>query len=348
MEQNTPINKGNYSMDTVEREQRFEEYRGYGWEQEYKTYRDNWGRCAKEKIVLDYPLNVDIELSTVCNLHCPMCYTKLDEFRKNVYHGFMEFDLFKKIIDEIKGHVPAIRLSLRGEPTLHPDFIKCIYYAKQAGIKEVSTLTNGSKLTPEFFEKMMLAGIDWITISIDGLGEQYEKIRKPLKFSDTLQKLRDIYEIKQKYESHRPVIKVQSIWPAIRGNTEDFYNMLSPYVDLIAFNPLIEYSDFDAELVYEDGFSCPQHYQRLVIGVDGKVMPCSNDEMSQLIIGNVNYQSVYDVWHGEALNNLREKHRNGEFKEIGLCKRCYLPRKTEDSEYGHIGDRTFIIRNYCK
>lgn len=345
--QNIPINKGNYSMDTPERETLFEEYRGYGWEKEYKDYRDNWTLCAKNKIVKEYPLLVDIELSTLCNLHCPMCYTITDDFAQKVYRGFMKFELFKKIIDEIKGRVPAIRLSLRGEPTIHPDFIKCINYAKQAGIKEVSTLTNGSKLTSEFFEKMMLAGIDWITISLDGLADQYDHIRKPLKFDETFEKVKAIKEIKEKYEVHRPVIKIQSVWPALRGHEEEYYNKFVPYVDLIAFNPLIDYLDNDKDIVYDEDFSCPQLYQRMVIGSDGKVMPCSNDEMGRICAGNVNNDSVYDIWHGEVLQHLRDEHKKGGgFKKIPLCKLCYLPRATEDGEHGVINGREFIIKNY--
>ena len=58
----------------------------------------------------------------------------------------MDFDLFKKVIDEIAFKVPSIRLSLRGESTLHKNFVDCIKY-KENGIKEVSTLTHGFKLT---------------------------------------------------------------------------------------------------------------------------------------------------------------------------------------------------------
>lgn len=347
MKQNTPINKGNYSMDTVERENLFEKYRGYGWEAEYKKYRGDWERCAKEKIVLDYPLLVDIELSTVCNLHCPMCYTITDDFEKYVHRGFMDFKLFKKIIDEIGGKVPAIRLSLRGESTLHPDFIKCIHYAKQSGIKEVSTLTNASTLTSEYFEKMLLAGIDWITISIDGLKDNYEAIRYPLKFDETLNKIKCIKQIKDKYEVKRPVIKIQGIWPALKDNVEEFYNTFLPYTDLIAFNPLIDYLDNDNNIIYDDNFSCPQLYQRMVVGVDGKVMPCSNDEMNRLCVGDINKESVYDIWHGDKLNFLRKGHAEYcGFKNFELCKLCYLPRKTEDSETATVNGRMFVIKNY--
>lgn len=44
---------------------------------------------------------------------------------------------------------------------------------------------------------MLLAGIDWITISVDGLKEEYEQIRKPLKFEDTFNKIIEIKNLKK-------------------------------------------------------------------------------------------------------------------------------------------------------
>ena len=344
---NIPINKGNYSMETIERENLFEHYRGEDWVDGYKAYRQKWVTCANEQSAEEFPLLVDIELSSVCNLKCPMCYTITEEFKQKVNARLMDFSLFTKIIDEIAGKVPAIRLSLRGEPTLHPLFIQCIKYAKDNNIKEVSVLTNGSKLTPEFFTEMMLAGIDWITISIDGLHETYESIRKPLKFKETLQKLKDVKRIKAEYKLHKPVIKIQSIWPAIKENPEDFYNTFAPYVDLIAFNPLIDYLGMDEDIVYEQDFSCPQLYQRLVIGADGLVMMCSNDENSTHIVGDANVERVYDIWHGEQLTSIRSIHKEKDgFLTIPVCKHCYLPRLTEDSERARVNGRDFVIQNY--
>src|SRR5260221_5241855 len=107
-ERYVPINKGNYSMDTPEREARFEQFRGEGWETEYAAYRRNWTEYAQQQFVSEYPLLVDIELSSLCNLTCPMCYTITDEFKKQVNSTRMEWELYKRIIDEIGGHVPAI------------------------------------------------------------------------------------------------------------------------------------------------------------------------------------------------------------------------------------------------
>lgn len=341
-----PINKGNYSMDTPEREALFEKYRGEGWEQAYTEYRSSWADYAQRQHVSEYPLLVDIELSSICNLKCPMCYTITEEFAQRVNTKRMDWALYQRIIDEIGGKVPAIRLSLRGEATLHPKFAEAIKYAKAKGIKEVSTLTHGGKLTLPYFEKIATAGIDWITISIDGIGATYESIRGPMKFDDLLEKIKAIKRFKDEHGLHRPVIKVQGIWPAIRENPQAYYDTFSPYVDLVAFNPLIDYLGNDKEVEYLENFTCPQHYQRLVIGADGLVMKCSNDEENREIIGDLNLDSVHSVWHGEKLNDIREQHKQPRgFMQSPVCKRCYLPRTTED-ESASVGIRTFTVKNY--
>jgi len=347
MSHNVPINKGNYSFETPEREALFESYRSEGWEDEYRAYRKNWQEYPKTQQVSDYPLLVDIELSTLCNLRCPMCYTITEEFKARVHAQLMEFDLFTRIIDEIHPHVPAIRLSLRGEPTIHPRFVDCVKYAKERGIKEVSFLTNGSTLTPRFFTEVMEAGADWITVSVDGLGETYEAIRKPLKFADILATLKEISEIKRQAGRHRPVIKVQAIWPSISADAQLFYNTIAPHVDLVAFNPLIDYLGKDAAIVYEEDFLCCQPYQRLVVAADGRVMMCSNDEESSVVIGDATRETIHAIWHGGPLQHYRTLHLQKDgFLQIPLCRKCYLPRKTEDSETTVVNGRVITIKNY--
>jgi len=347
-ERHVPINKGNYSMDTPEREARFHEYLGEAWPEGYAEYRRNWVEWARRQHVADYPLLVDLELASVCNLRCPMCYTISAEFRKHVDARVMDFALFTKVIDEIGGKVPALRLSLRGEATVNPRFVDCIRYAKEHGIKEVSTLTHGGRLNLEFFQKIQQAGIDWITISIDGVGETYERIRKPIKFDEIVQKIEDIKRYKDERGLHRPVIKVQGIWPAVAKDPQLYYDTFAPRVDLVAFNPLIDYLGRDSEIEYLEDFTCPQQYQRLVIGADGLVMKCSNDEENREVIGNAYSQTVHEIWHGEAMQRVRDMHKRPQgFMESPVCRRCYLPRQTED-ETAQVGGRSFVVKNYTR
>ncbi len=342
-----PINKGHFELDTPERHSEFHRKLSNGWEAEYEEYRRLWVDLPKKRIIRDYPLLVDLELSSACNLLCPMCYTITDEFKGRVKRSMMEFELFKKIVREIAGKVFAIRLSLRGEPTLHPNFIECITFAKEQGIKEISSLTNGSRLSLDYFKRMAEAGLDWLTISIDGINEEYEKIRRPLKFIETLQKLKDIHAYKTAEGLIKPVIKVQGIWPSIRPNPTDYYETIMPYVDIIAYNPLIDYLRKDSEIVYEDNFACPQLYQRLVVGSDGRVMGCSNDENSEQVIGDAYSETIHAIWHGTKMMELRKIHEQPEgFKELSVCKHCYYPRKAVPDEKARVGDREIWIENY--
>jgi len=343
-----PINKGNYSMDTDSREALFDKKRGFGWESEYTEYRKKWSELAQNQIISDYPLLVDLELASVCNLRCPMCYTITDEFKKQINAKLMNWNLYTKIIDEIGGKVPAIRLSLRGEATLHKKFVECIRYAKSKNIKEVSTLTHGGKLNIDFFREISEAGMDWITVSIDGTGETYEKIRKPIKFDQIVNNLTEISDYKRQHGLVRPLIKVQGIWPAIKEDIDRYYNTFAPIADLVAFNPLIDYLSNDTDIDFVSGFMCPQQYQRLVIGADGTVMKCSNDEENREIIGNANFETVHELWHGPNMTRVREiqKEEQG-FLKSPVCQKCYLPRSTSDEE-AWVNGRKFIIRNYTK
>lgn len=344
----TPINKGNYSMDTKERELAFHSKLGSDWPEGYREYRKNWSLLAKNHIVSDYPLLVDIELSSICNLRCPMCYTITEEFKSKVNTKLMDYDLFTKIIDQISDHVPAIRLSYRGESLLHPYFIDCIKYAKARGICEVSTLTNGAKLDLSMYQKLHSAGLDWITMSVDGTGKTYESIRGPVKFDTIIQNLTDIANYRASNNVLKPVIKIQGIWPAIAENPQNYYDTFKDISDLVAFNPLIDYLSNDTEIDYVEDFVCPQQYQRLVIGADGVVMKCSNDEENTEIIDDANISTIYDIWHGKNLSCERtmQLQKHG-FKQSDVCKKCYLPRATKD-ELVELSHGTISIPNYTK
>ncbi|MCG6167586.1 radical SAM protein [Leptospira sp. FAT2] len=344
-----PINKGQFTLETVERETMFEKNRASDDPEGYKEYRRQWFENPKQHKQNDYPLHVDIELASICNLKCPMCYTVTKEFKEKVNTKLMSWELYTKIIDEIgPAGVYSIRLSLRGESFLHKRIIDCVKYAKDKGIKEISTLTNGVKLDEAMFAKIMEAGIDWITISFDGIGETYERIRKPAKFDRAVEKIKNYQQIKKEAGRVKPVIKVQSVLPAIRDRFEEYYDIFSPITDMVSSNPLIDYLQNDGKdlIEYVPNFSCSQLYQRLVIGADGLAMMCSNDEENDYVVGDANKESIHEIWHGEKLNIARDLHRKHLGVEAyGICRKCYLPRQTEPEELNLHG-RKVLAENY--
>ena len=342
-----PINKGQFTLETEDRINNFEKKRGYGVENEYKINRQQWSNFPKSRFVSEYPLHVDLELASICNLRCPMCYTISKEFKSKVNAKLMDFDLFTKLVDECAtGNVYSIRLSFRGESFIHKQIVECVKYAKNKGIKEVSTLTNGLKLDEDMFKEMMYAGIDWITISFDGLGRIYEEIRRPAKYERAVEKITNYAKIKAEAGRVKPIIKVQSILPAIERDPEAFYKVFAPITDMVSANPLIDFLESKSDMLKVENFSCPQIYQRLVIGADGLCMMCSNDEEGKVIVGDVNKQTIHEVWHGKEMKRVREIHsRCAGSKELSACNECYLPLQTKNTDVW-LGNRNVIAEKY--
>ena len=348
---NAPVNKGHFNLEPEDRLLNYKKKLSKGWEEGYSEYRKQWNLLPETKEVSEWPLLVDLELASKYNLKCPMCPTVTGEFiEKRVTpfaKGLMDYNLVKKVIDEVAGNIYSLRLSWIGESTLHPKLIDAVKYAKDSGIPEVSFLTNGSKLHLSYMKRLIDAGLDNMTISIDGMDDVYNSIRMPLTFDKTLKKIRTLREYMKANKIDKPLLKIQGIWPAIKENPELYYDTFEPLVDLIAFNPLIDYLHNDDEIEYIDNFYCPQPYQRLVIGASGKVSMCSSDDFQDVEIGDINHESVYKVWHGKRFDAVRKQHQKKDgFLEIKPCKNCYYPRKTEANEKTNIRGREILIENY--
>ena len=296
------INKDQISLSRRKQFQ-FSYNRARGHPLAYLKNRVIWYYFPRFHIITEFPAHVDLEISSACDLKCSMCYTQTDEFKALVKKQLMDFALFKNLTDEcVRYKTYSIRISLRGEPFLHPNVIEMIRYAKDAGIKEVSSLTNNYRLTPEMFEQAMKAGLDWLTISFDGLGETYELVRQPARFEESFNKIKEYKRIKDKARSAKPVLKVQSVWPAIKDCSEEYY-----------------LEDFD----------CPVLYQRLAVGSDGRAM-CPNDELGECTFGDAYEESLHSIWYNEGTSKARQLHREHRgYQELAMCQKCYLPRKTQ-------------------
>ena len=116
-----------------------------------------------------------IEPTSTCNLNCIMCDRKAVSQRKV---GFMDFELFTKIVDEAASlGVLQIEMGLGGEPLLHPRLTNMIEYAKNKGLM-VGFNTNANLLDEQKSRALLNSKLDSIIFSVDGASkETYEKIR---------------------------------------------------------------------------------------------------------------------------------------------------------------------------
>ena len=51
---------------------------------------------------------------------------------------------------------------------------------------------------------------------------------------------------------------------------------------------------------------CPQPFQRLVVGRDGRVSPCCADWDQQYVLGNISTNSLLELWNSDKMNYIRD------------------------------------------
>ena len=125
----------------------------------------------------DFPLNIALEPTNYCNLHCVMCNHDILKRKK----GIMSSKLYKKIIDEIVAENPYTRIWMDyyGEPLITK--FKLFYfidYAIKKGCKNISFNTNATLLDEETAEMLLDSGVHFISIDCDGYSKEvYESVR---------------------------------------------------------------------------------------------------------------------------------------------------------------------------
>ena len=313
---------------------KYEIRRGRNKRISYMWNRFKWNYYPRFNIVPEFPLNIDIESSSACELKCDHCFRQYMDMREN---AFMKFDLYKKIIDECAYYnLFTLKFSMRGEPTSDPGLPQKVDYAKKKGIKEVWINTHGANLNESYTKALLDAKPDWITVSVDGLGKMYESIRKPLKFEDTLNNLRRLKKYRDEL-SPNTFLNIQGLWSAIKHDPMDFYNTLIPYTDRIAYNPDMNFEEID--VVSDPNFVCPRLWLRLAITSEGDVLKCPSDFEKDEVMGNLRHTTLKKIWDTFQKNN-RELHLAKRKDESIACKKCHhgaklVPKKVDLGRLGY-------------
>ena len=291
----------------------------------YLIYRYKYNKFPELKVIEDYPPNLQIEISSICNLRCVMCYQKDKTFssKSKGFMGYMDFELFKKIIDEVEGKLEAITFASRGEPTLNPELEKFLKYSegKFLGLK---LNTNATILSEKIINTLLSSDLETLVFSIDAANkDMYEKIRVNANFEKIIKNLEMFHEIKNKnYKNSKLKIRISGVLINDKQNLKEIKNFYSGLADEFAF---VNYNPWES--AYENDINdieepCSDLWRRMFVWWDGKVNPCDYDYKSTLSVWNAKSMSIKDIWNSEIYNDLRNKHLTKNRKKIEPCARC--------------------------
>ena len=109
-----------------------------------------------------------IETVIGCNLRCEMCPVPQSKLLMNGRAAVaMSLGTFRRVLDEIADKPRRLYLNQMGEPLLNKSICEFVTLSKKAG-HIVSIITNGTLMDGDIARKLLIAGIDNVTFSIDG------------------------------------------------------------------------------------------------------------------------------------------------------------------------------------
>ncbi len=149
----------------------------------------------------DLPSRLYIECTAACNISCTeACCAPETGITRTRQAGMLDFELFRRVIDEAGSSLVRVDFFNYGEAFLHKRAVEmCEYIKSHFPHIYLFTSTNGLALSEAQARRLVHSGIDEVTFSIDGATtETYSKYRQRGRFDLAIQTLRTMAEEKRK------------------------------------------------------------------------------------------------------------------------------------------------------
>jgi hypothetical protein len=147
------------------------------------------------------PRRMFIECTAACNISCyQACCAPETGITRTRQAGMLDFDLFKRVMDEVGPTLGRVDFFCYGEAFLHKRAVEmCEYIKGNFPHIYLYTSTNGLALTEQQARRLVHSGIDEVTFSIDGATqESYEQYRQRGKLAVALDNLRAMADEKRR------------------------------------------------------------------------------------------------------------------------------------------------------
>lgn len=281
---------------------------------------------------------INIEFSSACNLRCQFC--ALDHEKPQSY---IEPELLRKLLTQLTEdkrfqNVKRIQLYNGGETLLHPNRIQLLEIlkefksstkAKGLAFPKVVLLTNAMLMREKMSKQIIdLDVVDELMVSLDGgTPEDFEDIRVRAKWPIFYKNISTFLDYRDQQKANI------------------FFKTITILPDHLSFNIDWMHPQFKEILLRADDYElrrlhnwagevegqtpnkshklgCTLLMKQLVILPNGDVTVCCSDLNSRGVVGNLNKQSLYDVYQSpKRLKWLKLLYQNKK-EEIDLCRQC--------------------------
>ena len=291
----------------------------------YLIHRYRYEMYPQQHKLDGFPPYLQIEPASVCNYRCVFCYQTDPSFtqKANGFMGFMNLDLFKRIIDEIEGHIEFISLASRGEPLLCPEIEEMLAYTRGKFLN-LKMNTNASMLDEKKCHAILQSGIKTLVFSADAAEEiLYAQLRVGGKLNRVLKNVERFQKIREtQYPDSKIITRVSGVKVNDVQDLESMNRVWGELVDQIAFVAYNPWENSYEREINDIVTPCSDLWRRMFVWWDGLVNPCDVDYKSILSVGNVKKKSLGELWMSEEYNQLREAHLEQKRSQQFPCNRC--------------------------
>ena len=328
-----------------------------------------------EKLRSKDPTIFNIETTNYCNMKCVFCARTIYMERKNIWiddelfekmldhvvvHDQKNLNDFWSWLKNDANFDPddvsengfyfsvvsrCLILHGYGEPFLDKYLIKRLNSCKKRGIPTYFSCTPAT-MTVEKAEKAMEAGLTVLKFSLDAMDE--EKIKsirgKRATYNESIEKIHKLLEIKKK-RGFKTILVPCMI--AINNDEQD-KKMHQNFMDFWKDKDVFAYVksqdnrwlfEQDKKLENNSHYAkqyCEYPWTSSTIMAEGNVVPCTQISNNEIVLGNVNKNSLKEIWNGKNYQDLRKMHVTGNFPKGHKCsEKCdqvklfeYLKKKS--------------------
>ena len=307
------------------------------------------------------PRSANVEVTTVCNLACPLCPTHIVPRTSRT----LGVELVEALLESAGGALKSVCLHVQGEPTVHPRLYDIVRLFAGRGV-EVWFGTNGMLLEQQL-DELFDSGLDGIAIDLDGVdAEDYGRYRKRGDFERVLGGARALIAEKLRRGAAKPFVQLQMVMfsynerrlPEVRelldGLGADRVHLKRPAYELdleegrrrgLELEPEVERrveSAADEFLEQVEADNTDLAFSRRATGLedqlfrnrrlcpqleratvlsDGRVVACCMDALGTTTFGDLGEEPFDEIWRGERHAQVLQSFLD---RELPVCATCTL------------------------
>jgi len=263
-------------------------------------------------------VQLQLETTNVCDSACVFCPHSQMQRPK----GTMDRALSYRILDEaatipIIDHLSFVGL---GEPLLDRYLIPRIAYARarMPGIW-IDLTTDGSFLRPKMADALIEAGLSHLNVSLNATNRES---RKAIMGIDNFDQVVEYIEYARAAGAGKMTVTVKGI------QEKDLMEGGEPELFMLRWGT-------DGYLHQEGNWAgtmrpvrvvpkspCVRALRQIMVLWDGRVSLCCFDAEGAVILGDLNTQTLREVYGGELALNIRRAHHEGRRGSLPLCGTC--------------------------